>query len=312
MSEIVCPSLRASNPICLMAAVGLLRTCHRLLPALGKPRLSWRWEEPEWRAVLHTEGRATPDDLLDCLSGLRFPEPRDEFEWRDEVKGLTREQFRRRATDIKGDTYLLEWLAALAAESLTRSKDKLVTPFDTTAGRWILLKRFRTIHALLFPGEPQQAETRAKFRAALFEEWTYGDEQISFNWDPALVNQGAYCPLDPADKARSPNECVLAAVWLAIECLPMFPCDSTAGRLRTRGFFTGRGSWLSWPVWTEPVTLSTLKSLLAMPEVTSAEPPLACLRQRGIVVVYRSRRWNPTNYAAFSFGTPSALRSLGR
>ena len=140
----------------------------------------------------------------------------------------------------------------------------------------------------------------ARFHEALFGDWLYTDSEICFNWDPEVVPEGAYCAGNPA---KTEKTSVLAATWLAIESLPLFPCDWTARRLRTRGFVAAPQTALCWPVWTAPVPLAALKSLLGMPELVSAKPPLAELRKRGIVAIFRSRRWNPTNYGALAKAT---------
>jgi hypothetical protein len=297
MTEIVCTGLRASNPISVMAAFGLLRICHERLPDLGPCHLFWQWREPEWFAVLGTGQSISSDQLLDALASLDFGH-RQEFEWRDEVKKLTREGFRERAGG--SDRCSLDWLAALAAENIVEGKEKSSTPFDTTAGQWKLLVKFRAIHTALFPTPAQPQNTRARFQEAILGDWQYADREICFNWDPDLVPEGAYSPGNPA---KTKIISVLALTWLAIESLPLFPCDGTRRRLRTRAFVVGGRPELRWPVWTAPLSLPALKSLLGMPELVVSNPPLAELRRRGIVAVFRSRRWNPTKYGAFTQAT---------
>jgi hypothetical protein len=225
MTEIACTSLRASNPICFMAAVGLLRTCHERIADLGASRLFWRWREPEWIAVLETEQSSSGDRLLDELSSLKFIDARDEFAWRDEVKKLTRDEFRARA--ILSNRCSLDWLAALAAENVSEGKEKPTTPFDTTAGQWKLQAKFRGIQAALFPATPQPDFTKAKFCEALFGDWLYADSEICFNWDPDLVPEGAYCAGNPA---KTEKTSVVAATWLAIPSRGTPHADSGAGK----------------------------------------------------------------------------------
>ena len=298
MPEIACTSLRASNPICFMAAVGLLRTCHEHRNTLGTCGLAWQWSEPDWLAVLHSEGLKSAEDLLDFLKSLSFSESRDEFAWRDEVKKLTREEFRERARTR--DRNALDWLSALAGEDIFGGKEKPVTPFDTTAGQWKLLAKFRAVHSALFPRPARPDFTKEKFREALLEDWSYSDSEICFNWDPDLVPEGAYCAGNPA---KTEKTSVLAATWLAIESLPLFPCDWTGAKLRTRAFTTAPRSEFCWPAWMGPLSLPALKSMLGMPDLTASRPPLGELRRCGIVAVYRSRRWNPSNYGALAQST---------
>jgi hypothetical protein len=88
----------------------------------------------------------------------------------------------------------------------------------------------------------------------------------------------------------------MAAVWLAFEALPLFPCFLSEGRLATTGFHTRgarreRVTHFTWPLWKEPLTLDTVRSLLSLPELAEEEPPLPELQARGIEAVFRAERY---------------------
>jgi hypothetical protein len=85
---------------------------------------------------------------------------------------------------------------------------------------------------------------------------------------------------------------VTAAVWLAFEALPLFPCFLSGGRLLTRCFSRAGGvTVFSWPVWQEPISVPALRSLLGLEGLTGEKPPLRELRARGVAAVFRCERY---------------------
>ena len=70
---------------------------------------------------------------------------------------------------------------------------------------------------------------------------------------------------------------VHAAVWLATESLPLFPCFCTGSKLATRAFRSeGRIREFCWPVWGKPVSLAALKSLLASADLIDPDTLVHC------------------------------------
>jgi hypothetical protein len=101
------------------------------------------------------------------------------------------------------------------------------------------------------------------------------------------------------------NAGVRAAVWLAFESLPLFPCFYESG-LEVRGFLHSRREYaFYWPVWRPPIDLEVLGSLLGLVPAAIAENP-AALDARGVTAVYRSERFKPNKYL-FSFRTPELV-----
>ena len=89
---------------------------------------------------------------------------------------------------------------------------------------------------------------------------------------------------------------VRAAVWLATESLPLFPCFCTESKLATRAFRSeGLTREFCWPVWGKPIPLTVLESLLGSPDLIDAEK-LGTLRARGVDGVFRSRKFKPNKY----------------
>jgi hypothetical protein len=146
------------------------------------------------------------------------------------------------------------------------------------------------------------------FQEALFGPWKYEDPQHSLGWDPSTERLHALRARSPT---RDSSEGVTAAVWLAFEALPLFPCFLSRGGLVTTGFHTRGTTWrqrttyLTWPVWTHPVPLDTVRSLLSMPELGEEPPPGRELRARGVEAVFRSERYKVKTQGAYFILRPA-------
>jgi hypothetical protein len=126
------------------------------------------------------------------------------------------------------------------------------------------------------------AKVHDKIKEALIGPWLYRDEEHSLGWDPQVQRLHALWNKAPTNDDQ--NRSVQAAVFLASQALPLFPCFAVAGTLRTTGFHRDGGDdWFAWPIWREPISLDTLRSLIAHPFSRD-------LKRRGVEVVYRCRR----------------------
>src|SRR5262249_31046513 len=136
--------------------------------------------------------------------------------------------------------------------------------------------------------------TEDLFREALLGPWLYQDPQHSLGWDPSTERLHALRAQSPT---KEPSPGVTAAIWLAFEALPLFPCFVSSEALVTTGFQT-RGTsrrdsvtHRSWPLWCCPVPVDTVRSLLSLRDLATEKPCLRELRQRGILAVFRSERY---------------------
>ena len=133
----------------------------------------------------------------------------------------------------------------------------------------------------------------ACLREVLFGPWKDRDEQHSLGWDPSTILLAAFTVEGPG---RMKKWGVHAAVWLATESLPLFPCFCTGSKLATRAFRSeGRIREFCWPVWGKPVSLAALKSLLASADLIDPDT-LGTLRARGVDGVFRSRKFKSNKY----------------
>jgi hypothetical protein len=299
MHEIVLTGLKADVPIGAMAAFGLLRVCDTGAE-LGGVRLHWRRQGANYCAVLSTEVEIGGDGLLSVLvNHMRGAGTRRELTW---AKAIDKTLFTERAkaalaTATAWDHQEADWFAAFTTDLSERE----TTPFDTTAGNQGFLSMALELAHSLGPGEGNENKDAclAAFREAMFGPWTYQDSEHSFGWDPWTVRLGAFT--GEAPERIKTKRSVRAAVWLAFESLPLFPCFcpvSGSKRLRTRAY-ARRNRHFSWPVWDHPLSLATLRSLLSLSQITEDPPEMRELRTRGVRAVFRSERVTRTRYGNF-------------
>jgi hypothetical protein len=242
VGEIVLTGLKVNTPIGAMAAFGLLR----LNPNW---HLSWK----QLCAVVTAEEEIAPDAIVQHLADKARArcDDRYEFQWSETGKLREADPEKWRAAVRTGQARKegreqLDWLAALGVPV---TKEFARSPFDFTSGSQSFLMELANL-----PGRV----TKESVREALFGPWLYNDSTHSLGWDPAMMRGGAFTAEQPRENKRKRG--VTAAVWLASESLPLFPCF-----VNERGMLTARG-WTErefrWPLWETPISLGALVSLL--------------------------------------------------
>jgi hypothetical protein len=133
-------------------------------------------------------------------------------------------------------------------------------------------------------------------RRTLLGHWDYADARPSLRWDPSDYRPHALRAEDPTS---DPIKTMRGANRLAVEALPNFPTTTEGGRVGTVGFRDrNRESEITWPIWADPLDQCTVGTLLASKEVQDAER--LTMIQRGIVQVFRARRFTEGKYRNFS------------
>jgi hypothetical protein len=294
MSEIVLTGIKGDIPIGAMAAFGLFRIMNSVR-LQGETRLSWEPHGSSWRPILSTGGNVSEEGVIeDLVAYLRTHPERREFGWHREIKSATAEQFTAAARPAIGEAQstgheLADWFSSFANELITKEEALEPTPFDMTVAQ----QRFLTDSNRLASKLAGDDNVSACLREALFGPWKYKDEQHSLGWDPSTMLLGAFTVKKP-EKMKKWG--VPAAVWLATESLPLFPCFCTNSKLATRAFHSERRiEEFCWPVWRRPISLAVLKSLFASPDLIDADK-LKTLRGRGVDGVFRSRKFKPNKY----------------
>lgn len=312
MPEIPLTGLRADLPIGFMAACGCLRICSRT-PSLQDARLRWVESGGTYTPILSSS--ATSNELVQALlADVKNAPERASLKWSEQIKSVKIELskddvFQEAISNAikKLDKESLEWFTAFGTELCVTDKDTLEpTPFDMSVARQRFLADAIKLAKSLSGPEP---EMNRYYREALFGPWLYQDDQHSLGWDPSTLKMGAFTYKAPT---AMPNTGVRAAVWLAFESLPLFPCFFN-GRLRTRAFRTrNRTDWFYWPIWEDFLSLTAIRTLLSWPSLTrdfsekAEQSQFNEFRARGIIAIYRSAQYKPNKYLK-TFRMPEQL-----
>jgi hypothetical protein len=306
------PGLTGHNLLGFLAAVGLLRITSRLSPeepvrmgwqALGGFWVPWL-ELPERWAGRAGEGGDLRDGLVSAVHReLTRMVGHSAFAFADDLT-VSVEEWRSRCREAveassPSDRVYADVLAAFGADGLP-AVDKSGRMQDTA---------FRTMsgaghqHFLQFMRKLTEGTEERHLRAAVFASWEYLDEGPSMRWDFRDDRRYALRWADPSgDAVRT----VRGANRLAIEALPLFPTAPVGRVLRTTGFSERResGVCLTWPIWAVPVSVETVRSLLALGELQVERPDRRALAARGVVEVYRCQRVTQGKYRNFTPGVP--------
>lgn len=296
MNQLELTGLDGANPLAFLAAIGTLRTLTLAWPD-SDVRMSWH-RTSAWRPVLHSD-RAPLDEqavIAAIHARLTAPGAARAFGLADNLDvttGAFREFARQAAQAASPDDR--SWADFMAAFACEGCHDKGIV-HDTAlrtmsgAGHQDFLLFMRRLVTETGPDH---------LRKALFAAWVYDDPGPSMRWDPSDDRRYALRWDDPSkDKVRT----VRGANRLAVEGLPLFPTAPVAGRLETTGF-RGRGSrdtFWTWPIWTVPIGLETLRSLLARPALQQDTPPRDVLMAMGAAEVHRSQRITIGKYRSLS------------
>lgn len=302
MTTLELTGLRGHHPLGFLAACGLLRCCHEG-SNFGSVKLAWLDKASRFTAVLHcavTLDLTMLTQMLICRAKQQRKSPA--LTWSEKIDN--REKFRETGHGLLQQTVsrdtpdALSFLAALASDIVPTKGDALhSTDFDLTSGNQSFLSSIREL-----AGEPKQQNskprsfTEIEVQKALFGPWQYQDDDHSLGWDPETQRLHALRGKLPAQDTAKRS--VRTAVFLASQALPLFPCFAVNGKPQTTGFHRENGDdWFAWPIWRDPISLDTLRSLLAHPFNND-------LRHRGVELVYRCRRvrtgGSEGNYQVFS------------
>jgi hypothetical protein len=289
-------ALKSGVPIGFMAALGAFRHANAM-PELGLVKLGWAPHGGQWRAVLETSNDVSAEGFVHLfVERVKDMGERPEFTWSNAVKSSRTAELRREVQHAleaaSADNHqLVDWFQAFASE-LAHKEDVLEsTPFDMTVARQLFLADADWLTKSLAERDKKRGDevNAESFREALFGPWKYGDNQHSLGWDPATILMGAFTPKAPTSMSKAG---VRAAVWLAMESLPFFPCFFESG-LVTCGFVKkGRKQSFHWAVWESPLFLTAVRTLLAQAPGIEEDEKVG----RGLCAMYTSAVYKPNKY----------------
>ena len=281
--------LDGTNPLGFLAALGLFRVVTQsATPTVV--RISWVAHGGTWVPLL-SGIELTRESLLDLLAD-RFDDetvhPATEL-----FSKLGVQDYKTRRAAIRGEMQgtccgemnVADWIAAIASD---------VVAADA-------INQLQTVRRDYFSGNIRSIldrTQRSHLDRAIFRPWDYADalDNQSLHLDPTEDRRHAHQWDKPSgDPNRKSQGGMLGANRLAIEAIPLFVSVPVGETLRTLGFSGNRSydtRW-TWPIWKHPISLDTVKSLLASQELQTLNPTAkesVALQSRGIVAAYRTHR----------------------
>ncbi len=294
------PGLDGSNPLAFFAALGALRLLDQAFP--DQCRLGWTFDgiwmpvldvpapvldapadvadrSPLQGALLATLARLVAARQTDPIFGLRWDEKNE--------KGVTKEKrnlrsppdvWRRWVASIRphSDRLSIDFAAASASEVEMDDNGKYrPTVFEFTAGQQMFLATTESLH---------QVVTIADLDEAVFGPWKKTRKVNLLNWDATDSRDYALRARNPSGDTKTG---VPGADVLAVWGLSFFPVMPTARDNRTTA--TGgawKSEWFRWGLWTTPLAVDPLRSVVALCGGDPLSP--ASAKARGIAIQFAS------------------------
>lgn len=321
MSTLPLPGLKGADPIGFLAAVGLLRVLTG--GPFGVVKLAWS-DDSGWSAILSTESACDEEGLIAALTthmsqraaasafngwGEIDPDPSAGPScWLsprrlDDVK-VPVESYRQLLSVTRSGTRMgcretAEFYSGLGSELITLGNKDVIKPsaLHMTSGNQAFLESARELALSLDPNAPLHPKAAVPapdaFREAVFAcdatgetGWKAADEFSAMGFDPA--REAVYALTATAPTSTGPRS-TRAAVWLAIEALPLFPVLPVKGRLHTRAF-DHRATGFRWPIWDGALTADSVRTALGLPELFDADASPESLSRLAIRAVMGSER----------------------
>lgn len=294
MKNIPLIGLRGETLLGFLATLGTLRTLAKTIP---RAKIAWLDAGAGWTAELHVPDGALGDAehvaeavfaTLDeqktshpVLQWARFLEK----DFRDEAVFFRTSAA---ATLREGSDGYGEFTGVFSSQVPVKQGDT-VEHFDHP---------FRAARKDYYLGNLKSVLANTQLshvRRTIALPWDYQDPMAnqSLRLDHGDDRRHAYQWHAPTeDPARQKSGCMLGANRLAIEAFPMFPCIPAANGSTAVGFIceSKTYTWISWPIWKVPCSISAILSLLNLQIIHQKDPPLASLQRIGITAVLRSRR----------------------
>jgi len=309
--------LQGGNLLAFLASVGVLRTL-----AVTEPEKQWKlsWEKngAGWSPVLYGMGVANPEELIEILHPAlqkmhKCALMQDQLELQEhkDTAKIPCHNFRKIAMEAQNnslfsDRTYADFIAALGSECIPESKkDNSIqdTALRTMSGAGH--QHFLETMRLLI-----KKTDKNHLRSALFKTWAYSDEKLGLRWDPQEDRRYALRWKDPKNSSKDNQiKTMYGANRLAVEALSLFPAMACGEHLETTGFSKiKRRDFFSWPIWSAPVDVYSMMSLLALDNLQDSGWSGVKLYKRGVVEVYRSERITKDKYRNFTVAV-SALNN---
>jgi len=308
-------ALDGANPLAFLAALGTLRVLSRVFP-VHDLRLSWEQRLGAWRPLLWANRAVDKASLLSALheNGLKLntmfsprllaaseaaspKNKKGEARWKDKLLFPINDFRQFCATASASPSALVEFAATWAGETVTAGEQggELArrTRFDFTAGQQAFIKMLSELRSTC---------TAEDLCRSLFTGWRYSATAVSMRWDTQdEKRQYALQAVDPTNGSKNPPLADAGANFLAVEALPLFPVVPDQWASQPGFDRDGEGRRWHWAIWTCPIGLEAIRSLLALPLADSEEWPPSLRRALGMATVFQSTIVQPSGrYRCFT------------
>jgi hypothetical protein len=307
MSALELPGIEPDNLLAFLALLGLLR-------ALECTHAEWQarivWGGPPWKASLETTKPLRQREVAAAAhEGLRRLAPAFRIGAAIE-RDWTIADFRAIGFELvsNGDREATDFLAALASDGyLERRSSRKEKRLAATALWSIGTGQQRPLPQQLARVRDIVSSELAEsdLAGALFLPWQYTGRRdaVNFRWDPAEDRRYAYRYENPSN--NKPVDAVPGANLLAALGFPLFSVAPTRHDLLTLSFGSNeRRNAITWPLWSRPLTVVSIRALLTLPELTNERPDRHKVMPYGVVELMRARRTRMGDYVNFSRAAP--------
>jgi CRISPR-associated endonuclease/helicase Cas3 len=287
--------LDGANPLAFLAALGTLVACDHLSRSdigpewlHGSVALSWGSGYSPQTPVLHLPTVVPSATEFVKYLGEHLPRTPESHPCARVVKVLSNgnNDVAQSIRELCGapqekDRPCLDWMTALILETAPEAASQL-----QTVRRDYLLDNIRQVMYLTKDNHLERS---------LFQTWDYADglANQSLHWEPTEDRRHAYqWHMPSGDPTRKKRGGMLGANRLALEAWPLFPSFPAANRSATRGFKGNRAynTYFTWPLWTCPLTVDAVTSLLALEALQIEEPSHRDLRHYNVPFAFRAQR----------------------
>jgi hypothetical protein len=301
MHEFELRGLDGANLLAFLASLGVLRVLTNVSPD-ADVRMKWA-RSGGWVPVILHSRIGEREELIEMLAQRVCGERSVNAAWEigndltlssREFAALLSQHAKEAQPDLRETADYLTAFGSEAVGSGPKKEQMSDTEFRTMSGAGHQ-------HFLGFMKDLAIGTEPEHLRRALFETWDYADPRPSLRWDPADYRPHALRAEDPSG---DPIKTMRGANRLAIEALPLFPTVPIGRQLRTVAFQDRNGETeITWPIWSEPLRVETVASLLAFDEIQAGEIQTGArsrMARRNIAQVFRAKRFTDSKYRNFS------------
>lgn len=275
-------AIQADDPLGALAALGLFRLFSKVDP---QSRFSWVQRSGTYKPVVFSQlPWLSNDDLiemvLELLQGNEEQHPFSELWSKKEVLSSEFRKTAYRSSRVSRES--TDWMTACFSEhhSFKVGSQLRIARYDYFPG---------TVESLCSITDADH------LRRTLLKPWDFADplDKVSFRLNPREDRRHAYRWSKPDTDPNSGQQGgMIGANRLALEALPLFQSLPAGDKLQTTGFHGLRVSntIFSWPVWTTPISIDAVRSLLSLDAIRHPTFDTSICRTLGIAEVFRTSR----------------------